>query len=45
MKIDDKVEVFNMYKAIKLSAVCKELSAITIVDIDSDLPLFLSRDH
>lgn len=44
MRAHDKVEVFEVYKAMKLPTVYEELSAIAVVDIDSELPLILSRD-
>lgn len=42
MKANDKVEVFDMYKAMKLPFVYEEFSTITIIDHVSELPLITS---
>ncbi|XP_060170486.1 uncharacterized protein LOC132601424 [Lycium barbarum] len=43
-EVHDKVEVFNLYKAIKLPAFYEELSAITMVNDDTRRPLITSHD-
>lgn len=41
----DKVEVFDVYKAMKLPVVYEELSAITVIDLEFELPLITSKDY
>ncbi|XP_047268363.1 uncharacterized protein LOC124898665 [Capsicum annuum] len=36
MRAHDKVEVFDIYKALKLPVIYEELSAISIIDVESD---------
>lgn len=44
MQAHDKVEVFDVYKAIKIPAVNKELYTITVIDLESELPFITFRD-
>ena len=44
MRAYDKVEVFDVYKAMKLPAQYEELNAITIYQSEEDLPLTVSSD-
>lgn len=40
----DNVEVFDVYKALKLPTIYKELSSISIIDLASERNLLLSDD-
>lgn len=44
MREDDKVEVFDVYKAIKLSTIYEELSTIMVINLELELPLIISKD-
>lgn len=44
MRVHDQVEIFNMYKALRLTVFYEEISMINIVDLNSDLPLITSLD-
>ena len=44
MRAHDKVEVFDLYKALKLPAIYKELSSISVIDFASDWQLLLFDD-
>lgn len=44
MQAHDKVEVFDVYKAIKIPAVNKELYTITVIDLESELLFITSKD-
>ncbi|XP_059277615.1 uncharacterized protein LOC132031693 [Lycium ferocissimum] len=44
MRVHDKVEVFNVYKALKMPAIYEELSAITVLNDDTRRPLITSHD-
>ncbi|XP_059288412.1 uncharacterized protein LOC132041732 [Lycium ferocissimum] len=44
MKVNDKVEVFNVYKALKLPTIYEELSAITVVTDNTKRPLITSHN-
>lgn len=43
MKVHDMLEVFVVYKSMKLSAIYKELSDITIIDLKSKLVFITSK--
>lgn len=43
MRSHNKVEVFDVYKEMKLLVVCKELSAITVIDLESEFLLIISK--
>lgn len=43
MQAHDKVEVFDVYRAMKFLAIYEELSSITVIDLESDLPFIFSR--
>lgn len=40
----DKVELLDMHKAMKLLAIYEELSIITVIDLESELSLIISKD-
>ncbi|XP_060182272.1 uncharacterized protein LOC132611934 [Lycium barbarum] len=44
MRVHDKVEVFNVYQALKMPAIYKELSAITVLNDDTRRLLITSHD-
>ncbi|XP_060200426.1 uncharacterized protein LOC132628679 [Lycium barbarum] len=44
MRVHDKVEVFNVYQALKMPAIYEELSAITVLNEDTRRPLITSHD-
>ncbi|XP_059289488.1 uncharacterized protein LOC132043007 [Lycium ferocissimum] len=44
MRVHDKVEVFNVYQALKMPAIYEELSAITVLNDDTRRPLITSHD-
>ncbi|XP_060183226.1 uncharacterized protein LOC132613199 [Lycium barbarum] len=44
MRVHDKVEVFNVYQALKMPAIYEELSAITVLNDDTRRPLIASHD-
>ncbi|XP_060200388.1 uncharacterized protein LOC132628641 [Lycium barbarum] len=44
MRVHDKVEVFNVYKSLKLPAIYEEHSAITVMNDDTRRPLITSHD-
>ncbi|XP_060182334.1 uncharacterized protein LOC132611997 [Lycium barbarum] len=44
MRVHDKVEVFNVYQALKMPAIYEELSAITVLNNDTRRPLITSHD-
>lgn len=44
MSAHDTIEVFDVYKAMKLPAIYEKLSAITVVDLESKLPFITSKD-
>ncbi|XP_059314128.1 uncharacterized protein LOC132064961 [Lycium ferocissimum] len=44
MRVHDKVEVFNVYKALKLPKIYEKLSAITVVNEDTKGPLITCHD-
>ncbi|XP_060202721.1 uncharacterized protein LOC132631138 [Lycium barbarum] len=44
MRVHDKVEVFNVYQALKMHAIYEELSAITVLNDDTRRPLITSHD-
>ncbi|XP_047267536.1 uncharacterized protein LOC124897958 [Capsicum annuum] len=44
MKLHDKREYFNVYEALKLPAICEELSTISFIDLESDHRLLLSEN-
>lgn len=44
MRAHDKVEVVNVYKVMKLPDLYEELSSITIIDLELELPLITSKD-
>ncbi|XP_060182851.1 uncharacterized protein LOC132612778 [Lycium barbarum] len=44
MRVHDKVEVFNVYQALKIPAIYEELSAITVLNDDTRRPLITSHD-
>lgn len=44
MCVHDMVEVFNIYKTIRMPVVYKELSAITVLEHKFDLHLIISKD-
>lgn len=43
MKAHDKVVAFDVYKVMKFSTINEELSAITVIDLESKLPLTTSK--
>ncbi|XP_060178013.1 uncharacterized protein LOC132607949 [Lycium barbarum] len=44
MRVHDKVEVFNVYQALKMPAIYEELSVITVLNDDTRRPLITSHD-
>ncbi|XP_059310945.1 uncharacterized protein LOC132062382 [Lycium ferocissimum] len=44
MRVHDKVEVFNVYKALKMLGIYEELLAITVMNDDTRRPLITSHD-
>ncbi|XP_015162332.1 uncharacterized protein [Solanum tuberosum] len=44
MRAHDKVEVFDVYKALKLPGVYEELSAITVIDLEAEARYIASKD-
>ncbi|XP_049370629.1 uncharacterized protein LOC125835555 [Solanum verrucosum] len=44
MRSYDKVEVFDVYKALKLPAMYEELSAITVIDLEAEARYIESKD-
>ncbi|KAH0636431.1 hypothetical protein KY290_036875 [Solanum tuberosum] len=44
MREHDKVEVFDVYKALKLPAVYEELSAITVIHLEEKARYIASKD-
>ncbi|KAK4721515.1 hypothetical protein R3W88_011748 [Solanum pinnatisectum] len=44
MRAHDKVEVFDVYKALKLPAVYEELFAITVIDLEAEARYIASKD-
>ncbi|XP_060183058.1 uncharacterized protein LOC132613012 [Lycium barbarum] len=44
MRVHDKVEVFNVYQALKMPAIYEKLSAITVLNDDTRRPLITSHD-
>ncbi|KAK4729591.1 hypothetical protein R3W88_022579 [Solanum pinnatisectum] len=44
MRAHDKVEVFDVYKALKLLAMYEELSAITVIDLEAEALYIASKD-
>ncbi|XP_059312286.1 uncharacterized protein LOC132063647 [Lycium ferocissimum] len=44
MRVHDKVEVFNVYKALKMPAIYEELSVITVLNDDTRRSLITSHD-
>lgn len=44
IKAHDQIEVFDIYKALKLPVIYENLSVITLIDIESEKPLILSCD-
>ncbi|XP_059294424.1 uncharacterized protein LOC132047390 [Lycium ferocissimum] len=44
LRVHDKVEVFNVYQALKMPAIYEELSAITVLNDDTRRPLITSHD-
>ncbi|KAK4737190.1 hypothetical protein R3W88_000887 [Solanum pinnatisectum] len=44
MRAHDKVEVFDVYKALKLPAVYEELSAIIMIDLEAEALYIASKD-
>ncbi|XP_060182500.1 uncharacterized protein LOC132612197 [Lycium barbarum] len=44
MRVHDKVEVFNVYQALKMPAIYEKLSAITVLNDDTRRPFITSHD-
>ncbi|XP_060170737.1 uncharacterized protein LOC132601679 [Lycium barbarum] len=44
MRVHDKIEVFNVYQALKIPAIYEELSAIIVLNDDTRRPLITSHD-
>lgn len=43
MRAHDKDEVLDVYRAMKLPALCEELSSIKVLDLESGSPLLCPR--
>ena len=44
MRAHDKVEVFDVYKALKLPSVYEELPAITVIDLEAEAHYIAFKD-
>lgn len=44
MRAHDKVEVFDVYKALKVPPVYEELSSITVIDIEAEAKHIVAKD-
>lgn len=44
MQDHDNVELFVVHKSMRLPIIYKELSSIIVIDLESELPLIMSKD-